>query len=130
MKKKLEPGSIQRQWLKNLKEHPERQMKQQLAKRDRNDEYHACCLGEYLIYYNRIKSHKKIWIDNEIYDGESTGFLNSSWKKLGLNGMKGELLRPCEKYSSLSSMNDYGMTWSEISEYVEQNFENVFTKSI
>jgi len=130
MKDKFELGTIQKEWIKSLREHPERQMKARLGEGS-EDNYRACCLGEWCVVYNRMRGlpapfkDGKIISSNERLDGDTT--------LIGEHGVcfyspSGLIMTPGA--SSLSYMNDSGKTWPQIADFVEANPEAVFIKSI
>ncbi len=133
----MELGPLQKQWIKNLRAHPERQCRGTLAERTGTEphEYKACCLGEFIITrfginndkLNFTNNNKFLWIDD-------SGGTIKKYAEYGLISEGGwfesSVVINDEEYNSLIQMNDNGLTWTEIADYVEQNPENVFTKSV
>jgi len=122
MPQKLKPGPIQRKWLNSLRNYPDRQMKEKLGEMQPDGTYRACCLGELCLIAGLGVWHNGTLIDqNRGYSG-----LFSSFEQLGLRSAAGHLEN---KETSLSAMNDKYKTWPEIADFVEANFDKVFTKS-
>lgn len=112
-------GPIQTEWLKSLKEHPERQLKGSLGKKYPDGTYKACCLGEagliagvcewrevgdQVILYVKESSQLSVLVD--VY--ETIGLFNSEGRRTsGYPEM------------SLAIMNDSGKTWPEIAAIIE-----------
>lgn len=137
---KFELGPFQKEWIKNLKENPNRQTTSCLGSKLGGD-YQACCLGEGLVTYHKMMNLPEPFIESnlahkykEISDGNSYCYLNASWSLLGLVCEKGSLINkklPINgKFTSLAEANDGGANWAEIAEYMENNPENIFVKSI
>lgn len=139
-KSKLSFGPIQKAWLKSLRKNPERQMKNQLGKVDPvNRTYKACCLGEYKVIYNKMKGLPfPVDSTNCIVDGSRKDILFDSYHELGLMDGNGQFYKKEDKsvffkdveYQSLAHMNDMGVTWPEIADFVEANPHLVFNKFI
>ena len=133
-KKKFELGPLQKMWVESLKAHPERQTKGILGKGSARY-YKACCLGELHLCYHRIKKIKLPFGSSEFIDNEgSMGALLNSYDKYGLWDGLGKLKEPYIRegriIDSLAAMNDYGVSWHEIADYIQSNPENVFTYSV
>jgi hypothetical protein len=129
-------GPIQKAWLKSLREHPERQCSGKLGQKF-NKNYLACCLGEALITYCKMKKRRIPFTGEGILiDGSNdrTSYLSSSFEKLGLISSSGMSHSPFyinnEEYYGLASANDNGVTWPQIADIIEANPENFFTKSV
>lgn len=127
----MELGEIQKAWIKSLRENPNKQGWGTLGIKDNN----YCCLGEALCVLKSIKNESlKYGVHGELIDGKDEHYLTDSYKELGLYDEKGRLddkiTHDFRSYSSISEMNDCGLTWLEIADYIEQNPENVFTKSV
>ena len=140
-------GTIQKAWIKSLRENPERQTKSRLVKKTENG-YKACCLGELLITECRLSDKPFPFNDitDEIFDEHKinyTGELHKDYKVLsgsrerfGLFSRAGEF-KDNKKvsingtiFSCLSEMNDGELTWVEIADFVEKNPDLVFSKSV
>jgi len=135
----MELGIVQTKWIESLIVHPERQLQNQLGKKINDTEYKACCLGELLLCYNKENNIESEWRNNQLIDvyGKENEFTSTEWlgnhTLLGLHNSTGFLpvsvtIRN-KTYDSLAAMNDDGITWPEIAEYVKANPDNVFTKS-
>ena len=140
MENTLKPGPVQTAWLASLREHPGRQMSGALG-RGTHEDYLACCLGELAICANNAGLISNVhFTQGRLINDYSLKVLNS-WKDVGLLSETGALrvqytnpnikhINSVRSFPSLAAMNDYGMTWPEIADYVEANFDNVFTKSV
>lgn len=130
----MELGEIQKAWIKSLRENGHRQATNYLGFKTSDGEYKACCLGEALCVLNRIKGIESKFIDGDLMDGESDEELSKSYLEIGLitelGGLKNAITIDDIEHHSLSDLNDYIFTWAEIADYIEQNPENVFTKSV
>ena len=140
----MQLGPIQKAWVKNLREHPERQTSCMLGLKCNSGEdtpYLACCLGEALLTLHRMKdgNDDNAFVFDEEYDewkimdGRDGKCLGSSWERLGLRDPSGEIFEDepeWEVYNSLAEMNDAGISWPEIADFIEENPETVFTKSV
>ena len=138
MKTKFELGPIGKAWVKSLRENPERQMSSQLGEKNEDGTYKACCLGEYALVASEMNPSIAQLVEwdshGELYCG-SIEFLEDAYKELGLKSYRGSLSKPLVVsddvvYYSLADMNDDGMSWPEIADYVEANPHNVFTKPV
>lgn len=152
IKAPFEMGPLQKFWLKSLREHPERQIDGILGQKDpdNKDGYFACCLGELLLCDARFNSKPLPFVGDIIVDKDPSVkdedididnveqdedcMLSFSYEKYGLRNMGGELAKPVtiddKTLNSLVEMNDSGISWTLIANYIEQNLENVFTKSV
>lgn len=121
-------GPIQKEWIQSLRDHPERQGRLYLEINGKR-----CCLGELLVIttLHGITSTKTLggvlFDTTTISRNYCSGIGNS--ELLGLKNRLGGLRVPCKGKTSLATMNDNGMTWAEIADYVEANPGDVFTKS-
>ena len=136
----MELGKIQKQWIADLRKYPERQIKNKLGEKNEKGVITACCLGQALLTYCELEGIKPVW---EFSIPHNNSFLSdflhsemslvSSHNKLGLITSNGNLLKSTiindQKFITLSQMNDYGLTWLEIADYIESNPENVFKES-
>jgi len=137
----MELGRIQKEWVKSLREHPERQMSDFLGKVVDRDEYKACCLGELLCVRARLENKPPPFVYGSIWDGDNSSSLTSSYGGLGLRSNNGgfeidEEIRifmkdsRIEKTDSLASLNDSGVKWPIIADFVEAFPDKIFTKSV
>ena len=138
---KFKLGPIQKEWIRRLREHPERQTEGMLAAKV-GDSYKACCLGEGLLTLceaNKIEPMWKTRFDSDtVYlhsvtpedDEEYHVLKRNDFEGLGLRDQNGSFEEALENYACLTEMNDDGVSWSEIADYIEQNPENVFVKSV
>ena len=125
-------GKKQQEWVNQLKKYPERQYSSKLGHKDANDKIRACCLGQALIC---MKGRWAFDEDGEIYDG-SSDYPKNSFEDIGLITYTGEFkdgkyhqIGDCYQ-KSLADANDDGATWLEIAEFIENNPEVVFNKSV
>ena len=133
----MQLGPIQKEWVRQLKAHPEWQLSGKLG-RSTSDGCKYCCLGLGLVVLAEKGLCQLNWEPNN--DGFllressfSSATLLVDFKKLGLRDHVGSLLLhdDTERHlSSLSAMNDHGITWIQIANFIEQNPELVFTKSV
>lgn len=130
----MELGEIQKAWIKSLRENGHRQHKHSLGIKISDEEYKACCLGEALCVLNRLKGKESPFSHDCIMDGTEKEVLSKSYSELGLRGEAGALKKihiiNNISFDSLADLNDHAFTWAEIADYIEQNPENVFTKSV
>lgn len=127
-------GKLQILWLKNLREHPERQINCILGKGTPRS-YQACCLGELHVCYYRMKGKPLPFIKDIITDGDSGRVLLTSYVKYGLvselgQPINGDIMIDGVNYKHLAHANDAGVSWTKIADYIEANAEKVFTKSV
>lgn len=126
--KKLELGKYQKEWIATLREHPERQCKEQLGKVV-DGQKTMCCLCQLA---ETAPFEDVEWVEGVAFVDRSICILKN-WKRYGLLTSDGKLKERVNingnRYWSLSDMNDSGLKWPEIADYVEANPENVFTKS-
>lgn len=142
----MELGPIQKAWIKSLREHPERQMQEQLGKRTPDGGYAACCLGEGLLTLHAYESEYLDHLFNTerndyLCDGDAMASLKESYEKLGLRDgdglFDGEELDNIESSdqmlgdaSCLAEANDDGYTWPQIADFMEANPKVVFARSV
>lgn len=138
MENKFEMGPVQKLWIKQLREYPERQTTGMLGYGTPED-YKACCLGELALCYARIHNLELPFVVWKIKDIDEDGdrfanvnVLSNNWEKYGLKGQGGQIYDVDfdNHIKSLASMNDGGKTWTEIANFIESDPENVFTKSV
>lgn len=133
-------GQIQKAWIASLREHPERQGKNTLGK-GTPENYTACCLGELHIIGCKMRGLPSPFADGIIVDNTESKsssnhyYLYHNFDSYGLRENMGRLEVPYtykgwRVFNSLADMNDNGMTWPEIADYIEANPDNVFTKSV
>jgi hypothetical protein len=130
MKTKFEMGPVQKAWVKSLREHPERQAKGYLGD-GTPDDYKACCLGELLVRASGFNLCPSPFVNGRILDGGdpdgSSRILRTFYKKVGLHSDQGSIIY---SLTSLGEMNDNGVTWPKIADFIEANPEKVFSKSV
>lgn len=128
MKTKFKLGPLQKAWVKELREHPERQIMGELGSGN-IDKFKACCLGQLHVC---AKGKNAFNERGEIDDGD-LGYLHSC-TDYGLRSSGGSLKDfhsfSNGTYTCLSNANDGGVPWSELADFIEQNPEKVFTKSV
>lgn len=132
----MELGPIQKAWVDNLRKHPERQATGFLG-RGIPESYTACCLGEGLVTYCKMKNIKLPFIDGFIIDFnedknlKSDCILDFSYKELGLRTSTGRIIgKHLNNRTYLTQANDSGVSWPEIADFIEENPEAVFTHSV
>lgn len=119
-------GPVQTEWVKRLREHPERQLTGRLGERNSTD-YKACCLGELWLTYCDIKGQQPQWDFDQLHiNGLNCYFSDEATDELGLRSFAGG----SKKGKSLATLNDSGSTWTEIADMVEKDIFNYFTKEI
>ena len=126
MENKLKPGPIQQEWIQSLKDHPERQTKFKLGV-GTPENYKACCLGE-LALIAGIAKFKGYKIVSFRSDGSEISTGIADYETVGLRDPVGSC--SLKSTDSLALYNDELMSWPEIAQHVEKNFENYFTKSV
>ena len=130
----MELGPIQKAWLKNLREHPERQMQDQLGRLTPDGGYEACCLGEALLTLHRAQGTEDSDMfnrDDTLYDHNAMDTLESSYDELGLHDETGSFLHErLDDEASLAEANDAGYSWLAIADFIEENPETVFSRSV
>ena len=117
--KKFKLGLKQRKWLKELKSGKYKQFKGELYSAKTGG---YCCLG----------------VANACLKLNETDAvcLETQYKSLGLNGTDGEIIdgysfpRGENRYTQLSEMNDKGVNFLKIAQFIEENPEKVFNKSV
>lgn len=124
-------GPLQREWIKSLREHPERQESEQLGSGNLND-YTACCLGELLVCAHRVlPNFPSPFKNGHIVDSDSKAYLSFSFERFGLFNSTGSIDNgSIGGYFTLAYANDHGVTWPEIADFIESNPEKVFTHSV
>lgn len=131
----MELGKIQKAWLSDLRKYPERQYNSSLGIKDLSGNIKACCLGQALLTLCEIEVTEPTWkvTATSIYlrldDEGFFNYLHNSFQKLGLRDGTGSFIDKNLKHESLAQMNDGGLSWSEIADYIETNPENVFAES-
>lgn len=108
----------------------------------KNHKYRACCLGELHIIGCRMLGTplpiKGTAIAEWTGNGIITSVLQVSYKKYGLRskagGFRDSIIHKIGEVNasslSLAEANDAGASWIEIAEFIEDNPEVVFTKSV
>lgn len=133
----MELGKLQKAWVESLRKHPERQTPNTLGFKENNNSYRACCLGELLCVSYKIKKKKMPFNEDGLLEekGGSNISLFESFIDFGLKNSTGGFFDSTVYYKnrtfiSLAEMNDGGLTWPEIADFVENNPELVFVKSV
>lgn len=121
---------IQLEWLDYLESNPKQQIAGNLGKVVEGKE-RFCCLGaaeKVCGTFYKPEGLKSLLV----FGKESAlGVLTSETKKrLNLRSSRGDFQTCCfvgsEYYECLTQMNDRGMTWAEIAQYIRENPTNVF----
>jgi len=118
-------------WLQSLEKNPERQGKYCLGSKYK-DSYLACCLGECVIVHgDDVWEENRLIVADPLNIKEPTRALLYNYKKYFLRSKYGDLKTSAvikgNEFSSLSAINDRGITWPEIAAYIRSNPDNVFT---
>lgn len=133
----FELGPIQKQWIEDLRKYPERQAPYGLASRIAG-EIKACCLGQLILTDCELTGKEAEWEGSTLHcfgKPGATAFVHN-YTDYGLNSLNGAikggyyLEYEREKYHALAYANDRGVPWSVIADFIEQNPEAVFTKSV
>lgn len=117
--KKFKLGPKQRKWIRELRSKKYKQCKGELHN-DKTGGY--CCLGVANVCL-KLGEIDSICLETE-------------YKSLGLNGTDGQIIdgysfpRGNRNYTQLTEMNDKGVSFLKIAEFIEQNPEKVFNKSV
>jgi hypothetical protein len=119
-------GPIQRKWVDSLRAHPERQGRTYLAQ-GTEDNYIGCCLGEYLIVYNKEKGIACKFTNRLLIADPDNCASLPNFEEFGLYSPYGDLK---DSSYSLASMNDNHKTWLEIANFIEANESLVFSKEV
>lgn len=140
----MELGPIQRAWIKELREHPERQMKEALGRVGPDGKtFYACCLGQGLVC---LRGLENVVVDGRIVDTHPTGTVfgpgsdenlpTFSYGELGLRSPSGHIdntgpFKFDDVAQALTDINDHnGNTWADIADLMEEHPEWIFTKSV
>lgn len=126
MKQKFTFGPLQTAWLKSLREHPERQMRDLLGQRCSDGSYKACCLGEAGLIANvcMFNERGELRTKNGLI---SDCYLDDVYTSIGLRSRDGQ--RKDDGNKELSHLNDTGYTWPQIADIIEAEPEQYFTES-
>lgn len=130
MKKK-----IMTKWVKALRSNKYKQGKDLLC----TDDNKFCCLGVLCdLYQNEAKRNKKAQLNSLIdkkigcvvYGGEMRFLPNKVMDWAGLNTDKGvtshiKRSAPYSKCTSLANMNDCGLTFETIANFIEEHYESL-----
>lgn len=128
-------GPIQEEWVKRLEFYPELQTQGQLGIRLSDGQVKCCCLGEAHLLLCELSGEEPEFNNSGMLlaNDLNTSAL-SDFKKIGLRSSNGWLFKPYKSkkkwYFNLASMNDMGMSWTEIASYIRSNPENVFTHAV
>lgn len=122
-------GPIQKAWVEGLRANAHLQCDSILGTVDEEGNIlSACCLG--FLHYTNTKESESLYIRDEL----KTSSLGYSYEKYGLLDGIGSLKKPdiigTHARTSLAIANDRGASWTEIADYIENNPDNVFTKSV
>jgi len=118
-----------KEWIQYLKDNPDKQHPHHLGRVDDNDEIiEACCLGvkQFLV------EGMACVVNKQIHCGGSNMLLAEFYVAHHLRGSEGQFLSPFPHkelnriFISLADMNDHGVPWTEIAEYIENNVDNIF----
>lgn len=133
---KFELGPLQKEWVKTLREHPERQHTGSLGYKD-GDIWNLCCLGQLLVL---AKGESVLSYLGNVYCNSSSTQLEKYYGDYGLKDEEGRFyddnghsissLIGGTHFFSLADANDGGLTWPEIADFIEANPEKVFTKAV
>lgn len=143
-------GPIQQAWIADLRANPGKQITGTLATKKEDGTVGACCLGQALITICRLEGMDEPWIKRVVFDredlrdgmeGDFDTKVLKSYKKLGLKSSNGVFdttsdIQPQpakvgdKEYLCLTEMNDKGMTWLEIADFIEANPDLVFNKFV
>ena len=132
MQDNFEFGPIQLQWLESLENNGHRQGRRKLGTRDHLNpyEYTACCLGELGLIGGVCHWRGDGDLVTNNTETPSIGLLVGVHEQVGLRTVSGATVGGYEHYTSLSVMNDDGMTWKQIAERVRKTPEQFFFKSV
>lgn len=132
--KKFKLGPIQRAWIKDLREHPERQMPGALGEIGEDGTISACCLGQAAITRCRLLGLPEPFNKEGIIMSEGSEQILYNYDDFGLlsesGSIKGEYRQHFNNNYTLASCNDHGMTWAEIADQIDKYPEAVFNKSV
>lgn len=118
-------------WLTTLEQHPERQTTSVLG----TSEGKFCCLGQLcdLLLEREVEevSREDSEYDLYTYEGETEELPKSVVKFMGFRDTLGELsekyvVDEANKFGCLATMNDGGVSWSDIAKFIRENPEKVF----
>lgn len=134
---KFQLGPIQQAWIKELREHPERQLKNHLGRKD-DEGIKLCCLGQGLCILDLINGVESVFTENAwLVDGSDRRSLAVSHSSLGLHDSLGYFKDPVthndtkiDGYDSLAQCNDSGMSWPQIADLIEKHADKIFTHSV
>lgn len=151
---KFKFGPVQKLWLEQLKKYPERQTRGILGVGNPRN-YEACCLGELLLCKYRVAKKKLPFSEMGciVEEGRygSGSILHRSFDSVGLTDKKGTIrfskipdeadlhysslnklsnTGNVRNHKSLTVLNDLGMSWPDIADFVERFPEAVFIKSV
>lgn len=127
-------GPLQKEWVDTLRKYPERQITSRLGFKDIEGNLHLCCLGQACLIAGHGKFNPRNLQGEEVLsdEGDEGNFCN--YDSLGLIYVNGPLVNSLiyknHKFWSLAGMNDAKISWTEIANYIEENPNNVFTKSV
>ncbi len=125
-KKEFKLGKLQKKWVNELKSGKYKKSKYLL-----NSKGGYCCLGIICEIENvLVKEKGKPSYIKGSRNKENQELTKSLYNKYGLRFAEGKLKERYKNSGFLSQLNDgVNMSLKQIGEYIEQNPENVFTKS-
>jgi hypothetical protein len=126
-------GPLQEKWVETLEKYPEKQGRHLLGKIQEDGTIKLCCLGQGLLCLLESKGQSPLFKDNVLYNiqGSCYSLDYATTNSLGLYDYKGCIMSlTLDRYTSLASANDGGVTWPEIAAFIRANPEAVFNKSI
>ena len=138
----MELGPLQTKWIETLEKHPERQMTGFLGRKDSQNNFKCCCLGQggliagvcewvehkgeiILMVSSLAEMFKEGGGDYAQVVEELSG---NYYKALGLRGPSGNVTN--YKKKSLAFLNDSGTSWVDIAKLLRENPESYFTHSV
>lgn len=139
-------GTVQQEWIKSLKENPERQHTGSLGWIKKDGSRKTCCLGELCFIASqygltKITISEDGTLKNNYPDSKEDGSIHyiADVQGLGLITPRGSAKEyegfivnidsGWQSFNSLANMNDNGVFWEKIAEIVEANPSKFFTKS-
>lgn len=128
--KKFELGPLQKAWIQSLRDHPERQHKEELG-RKMPIGYKACCLGEAAMILGIAEWHEGVGLNSTWMclpkHGDATGSLGGD--AYLLIGLRSDIGISEDGTQNLVAMNDETHTWPQIADELEAHPEKWFTES-
>lgn len=131
----MELGPIQKQWVAELRAHPEQQLRGTLGSKQLSGEEQMCCLGKGGLIAGVCKwNGSKLETKGNRFNSVHL-LSDNTYKKLGLYSEMGKLKEKIIfkdiEFWSLANLNDNNaVTWLDIANIIEKNPENVFAESV